>query len=883
MLLNRLIALLTALALMLGGPGAALSQTAGDAGQPAAESSSPAAPEQEAGSERPAPEQQSSDRGPPEQQTIPQIPPLQAQIAVSPEIRSAEEKLAAAEADIDRLLARVEENADNDNALVDLKLETEALSREMLELGVSLRPKLTEVKARLEQLGNAPGESDPPEPDSVTTERLQLAKERAVINTLTGRAETVSVRASETGDAITDVRRQLFADRLFNRTEIGPKLLAEAGQVAEEERRQLSRTYGSWFSFVWTFKWEALMVWAFFSLLATLVFVPGAYRLFGGLIHRDPHEKDPPYTSRLSVAFWSTVIPTVAMTLTAVTTYLLADSLSILRRDVAPVIGSLLGVLVIVYFVGKLARAVLAPKTPAWRLVNISNGGARLLFPMVIALVIVNGFDYVLSQISRTLGSPVVLTVAQGFFSVLIMALILIAMAAVRPMLARSGDAADAGERWPRVILATLLVAGVGLLATALFGYVGLARFAATQIVVTGAILTTMYIGYLSGKAVSEPDAFAHTAVGRWLEARYQLSQISLDQAGLAAGLLINLLVLFVGLPLIFLQWGFQIQDIELWFYRLMTDIRIGGITISLVGIFFGILLFIVGLIVTRWFQHWLDGSVMSRGRLDTGVRNSIKTGVGYLGVAIAGLIGVSAAGFDLSSLALVAGALSLGIGFGLQNIVSNFVSGLILLAERPFKVGDWVSTSTTEGFVKKISVRATEIETFTRQSIIVPNSELINSPVGNWTHRNKLGRVDVPVGVSYDSDPRQVVNILVEIAGGHELVLKNPEPVVHFSGFGESSLDFVLKCHVADVLSGIGVRTELSLRVFERFKAENIEIPFPQRDLNIKLGENGEALATLVEKTAAPTSKPPSRPKRVSKAKADTFDNDADAEGGDR
>ncbi|WP_299860999.1 mechanosensitive ion channel family protein [uncultured Hoeflea sp.] len=802
---------------------------------------------------------------------------------MSPAVQSAEEKLAAAEADINRLLARVEENADDDNALVDLKLETEALSREMLELGVSLRPKLTEVKARLEQLGKAPGESDPPEPDSMTAERLKLANERAAINTLTGRAETVSVRASETGDAITDMRRQLFADRLFNRTEIGSELFAEAGKVAEEERRQLSRTYGSWFSFIWAFKWEALMVWAFFSLLATLVFVPGAYRLFGGLIHRDPYEEDPPYTSRLSVAFWSTVIPTVAMTLTAVTTYLLADSLSILRRDVAPVIGSLLGVLVIVYFVGKLARAVLAPKTPAWRLVNISNGGARLLFPMVIALVIVNGFDYVLSQISQTLGSPVVLTVAQGFFSVLIMALILIAMAAVRPMLARSGDAADAGERWPRVILATLLVAGVGLLATALFGYVGLARFAATQIVVTGAILTTMYIGYLSGKAVSEPDAFAHTAVGRWLEARYQLSQISLDQAGLAAGLLINLLVLFVGLPLIFLQWGFQIQDIELWFYRLMTDIRIGGITISLVGIFFGILLFIVGLIVTRWFQHWLDGSVMSRGRLDTGVRNSIKTGVGYLGVAIAGLIGVSAAGFDLSSLALVAGALSLGIGFGLQNIVSNFVSGLILLAERPFKVGDWVSTSTTEGFVKKISVRATEIETFTRQSIIVPNSELINSPVGNWTHRNKLGRVDVPVGVSYDSDPRQVVSILVEIAGGHDLVLKNPEPVVHFSGFGESSLDFVLKCHVADVLTGIGVRTELSLRVFERFKAENIEIPFPQRDLNFKLGENGEALATLVEKTAAPARKPPSRPKRVSRAKADTFDNDADAAGGDR
>src|SRR5690606_10911495 len=114
--------------------------------------------------------------------------------------------------------------------------------------------------------------------------------------------------------------------------------------------------------------------------------------------------------------------------------------------------------------------------------------------------------------------------------------------------------------------------------------------------------------------------------------------------------------------------------------------------------------------------------------------------------------------------------------------IVSNFVSGLILLAERPFKVGDWVVTGSTEGFVKKISVRATEIETFSRQSIIVPNSELINSPVGNWTLRNALGRVDVPIGVSYDCDPRRIIAILDEVAGGHDLVLNNPAPVIYFA-----------------------------------------------------------------------------------------------------
>lgn len=779
----------------------------------------------------------------------PAAPAVAAQPAVSPAIAAAEESLSKAETDIAQLAAKVDKFSDNDTSLVDLKLEVEALARSMLDIGVSLRPRLTEIKARIDQLGAPPDEGEPVEPDAVIAERMRLAAERAQINALTGRAEAVSVRASQLADQITEARRELFTNTLFKRTEIGPAMLSQALAAMKDEGADIVRTYGSWAKFVWAFKWEALLGWVFFSLLAALVFVPGAYRLFGGLIDRDPEDIDPPYTSRLSVAFWSTVIPTAAMTALGGTVYVLAQSFSVLRADVTPVVVSVLMTAVAIFFVGRLARAILAPKMAAWRLVNLSNGGARVLYFLVVAMVIVNGLDFVGDQVSQSLGSPVVLTVFKGIIAVFLIALILIGMAMGKPTVAASGDPADPGRPWPRFISITLLAAGVGLMATAALGYVGFARFAATQIVVTGAVLTTMYIGYLSGKAISEPGAFAQTAIGRRMESRFELGNVALDQTGLGAGLLISLAVLVFGVPMILLLWGFQVQDIEIWFYRFLTEIRIGGITISIVGIFFGVLLFLFGLLVTRWFQRWLDGSVMSRGRMDAGVRNSIRTGVGYLGVAIAGLIGISAAGIDLSSLALVAGALSLGIGFGLQNIVSNFVSGLILLAERPFKVGDWVVTGSTEGFVKKISVRATEIETFTRQSIIVPNSELINAPVGNWTHRNSLGRVDVPVGVSYDADPRKVIDILTEIARAHELVLNYPEPAVHFVGFGDSSLDFEVKAHIADVLSGIAVRTDLRLQIFERLKAEGIEIPFPQRDLNIKLGDQSEAVTALAQK----------------------------------
>ena len=825
--------------------------------------------------------------------------------AAPPALAAAEAKLTAAEAILARLSRSVADNAGDDSALVDLKLELETLARGMLDIGVSLRPRLTEIKARIDELGPVPAEGEAAEPDAIVDERARLATERALINTLTGRAEGVSVRASELGDRITEARRELFSTTLFKRTEIGPSMLSEALIAMDDEVGDVIRTYGSWLKFVWAFKWQALLGWLFFALLAALVFVSGAYRLFGNLIARDPGVEVPTYTSRLSVAFWATIIPTMAMTALVGAIYVLAGSFTILRPDVAPVISSLLAVIVAVFFVSKLARGILAPSMPAWRLVDLSNGGARVLYLLVVALVIVNGLDYVTGQLSRSLGSPVVLTVVKGIIAVCLMAFILIGMAMVRPMLSKSGDPADPGKAWPRVIWVTLLVGGIGLLATVALGYVGLARFAATQIVVTGAILTTMYIGYLSGKAISERGMFAQTVIGRRIEARFRLGEAGLDQTGLAAGLLISLMVLLLGVPLILLQWGFQIQDIELWFYRILTEIRIGGITISLVGIFFGILLFIAGLLATRGFQRWLDGSVMSRGQMDTGVRNSIKTGIGYLGVAIAGLIGISAAGIDLSSLALVAGALSLGIGFGLQNIVSNFVSGLILLAERPFKVGDWVVTGTTEGFVKKISVRATEIETFSRQSIIVPNSELINAPVGNWTHRNSLGRVDVPIGVSYNSDPRRVVEILSEVANSCELVLNNPPPVIFFAGFGDSSLDFEVKAHLADVLSGLSARTELRLRIFERLKAEGIEIPFPQRDLNIKFGEagpvaemteklTGKAAGTVGLKEAASSepaasaakaapARPASRKRPLKKTAQDSMEDDSGPDGGDR
>ena len=213
-------------------------------------------------------------------------------------------------------------------------------------------------------------------------------------------------------------------------------------------------------------------------------------------------------------------------------------------------------------------------------------------------------------------------------------------------------------------------------------------------------------------------------------------------------------------------------------------------------------------------------------------MRNSIRTGASYTAIILALLVAFAAAGVNFGNIAIVAGALSVGIGFGLQSIVNNFVSGLILLAERPIKVGDWVSVTAGEGTVTKINVRATEIETFDRCSIIVPNSSLISDAVQNWTHGDLMGRAKVLVGVSYDADPQQVHDILVKCAQDHPRAMAYPLPSVLFKDFGASSLDFEVRVFINDVNWVAFVASELRFSIHKALKEAGIEIPFPQRDV---------------------------------------------------
>ena len=305
------------------------------------------------------------------------------------------------------------------------------------------------------------------------------------------------------------------------------------------------------------------------------------------------------------------------------------------------------------------------------------------------------------------------------------------------------------------------------------------------------------------------------------------------------------LMVIILGslnIPIIALIWGAEGSDIhEIWL-RLNEGIPLGSARVTLPGLISLVVIFCLGFALTRLIQRVLRTSVLPKTTLDTGGRNALVSGVGYAGIILSTMVAISSTGLDLSSLAIVAGALSVGLGFGLQTIVSNFVSGVILLIERPIKEGDWIEVAGFSGTVRKISVRSTQIQTFDRGTVIVPNSELISGSVLNYTHSNSMGRVRVPVGVAYGTDPRRVEAILLEIATNHPQVLKDPGPSVVFMGFGPDSIDFEIRAFMKDVGYVLAIKSEMNYEITEAFKKEGIEIPFAQRDINIKNFESLKA-----------------------------------------
>lgn len=359
------------------------------------------------------------------------------------------------------------------------------------------------------------------------------------------------------------------------------------------------------------------------------------------------------------------------------------------------------------------------------------------------------------------------------------------------------------------VAAVTPLLAAAGFLAAAsylMFSTIATLALAGAAMVVFN--LTTTLLGGFSAPAGGEG---APKGMGLAREGLMPVAVVSL----------IGLLCL----PALALIWGARISDIAGVWYLVRDGVTYGGMRISLGMVTTFALVFGLLYGATRIVQSILRNTVLPRTRMDAGGKNALTTGVGYIGFMIAAVAAVSSTGLDLSSLAFVAGALSVGIGFGMQNVVSNFVSGIILLVERPIKEGDWIEVGGFAGYVRRISVRSTVVETFDRASVILPNTDLIAGTVLNRTHSGLSGRLQVPVAVALDTDPRKVERLLLEIAENYPLSLNEPSPRVLLMEIGPDAFLFEIRCWLRDVNFSLSAKSDMNFEILERFAAEGIRL----------------------------------------------------------
>ncbi|MBC7815999.1 MAG: mechanosensitive ion channel family protein, partial [Planctomycetaceae bacterium] len=470
------------------------------------------------------------------------------------------------------------------------------------------------------------------------------------------------------------------------------------------------------------------------------------------------------------------------------------------------------------------------------RLIPVDDRTASRMLLIVKAILGVYIIDTVLVEFGRAIYVPLVVTVAQSFITNMVTAALLMALL-LTPFVPQTGplravngldhlNVNPVSRHAPLWIKLPLWLLSLGLIGTSMVGYVALGRFISQQIVLTGTVLAVAGLFYLAVRAVTRERAGQRSRVGAVLENRFGLDGARQGQLAKLGEIGASLTLVMLALPLLLLQWGFAGADIRDWAKALFFGFEVGQFKISLVRILIGIVLFTALLFFTRMIQRWLRDR--AQGKMDPGVANSVETAVGYVGIGLAALISVSYAGFDITSLAIVAGALSVGIGFGLQSIVNNFVSGLILLVERPIKVGDWIVVGDQQGNVRRISVRSTEIETFDRASLIVPNSELVSGRVLNWTHRNVLGRMVIKISTDLRAEPNEVVGILEKVATEEKRVVPIPAPIATLELVTLDHLEFTLRVTLADVNTGLRVKSDMQIAIFKRLRDAGIMIVAP-------------------------------------------------------
>jgi potassium efflux system protein len=759
-------------------------------------------------------------------------------VTVDPETVRQQAELDTIKRELDQIEQTLDDQQLDDTALTALRGRLDPLSQKLTTFIAAISPRVEDLNLRVAQLTPKEGAKTgtPAAPDTPEVSRLRetvvAARDAAVA--LLNTANSLQVQATQLANRIADRRRANFTDRVLQRSPsiVSPALWGTVLATTPGVVTQLWRTITSWIrNLPDSLAIDNELELALTALFAVLIALPGR-RFICGLVRKAEARRKP---TTLGISLGAAMLAGAGVAMPLIAAGLLAgviDEINLAPPRLLKLLHTILYAPAWVLMARALVHAVFAPGAPRLRLVPASDAGASQILRFTTAAVAVMAVAIVLEAAVGSVGAPISLSVAiRGIAAIALAAMLL----ALMRRAAQADAAAEAACLGPYVdpggrlgALARILgwTTGATLGLAALIGYIPLAWFLAAQLLWASALfaMTTIALAVIGALAteMQKRDApiarFAHLQMG--------LPERALEQFGALIGGALKAMTLVIAIILFLVPWGVESGSLIEALQAVIFGFSFGGVTISLSSLGVALVLFAAGVFTTRIVQSWLETEFLPTTQIDAGLRNSIRTGVGYLGIFAAAGMALSVLGLSVDRIAIVAGALSVGIGFGLQSIVNNFVSGLILLWERPIRVGDWVVVGAEEGIVRRINVRATEIQTFDRTAVIVPNSTFISGIVKNKILSDRSGRVALGVTVALTEDPVAVRGILTSCLETNPRILDQPPPVVQMKSFGASGIEFEMFGFIADVNSTGDISSELRFAMFECLRENGIALP---------------------------------------------------------
>jgi potassium-dependent mechanosensitive channel len=742
-----------------------------------------------------------------------------------------------------------------------LRDELQRIRADVADSWSKIEPRLDLDRDQIKLLGAAPAAGQPAEPEQAARNRAEMNYHLGLLTAAEAAVNSTNLRVDNLLDKIQDVRRKNFTSALFQPI---PGLYAydtwaNVPQYIPDAARRVRELVADW--------WKEPQNRADFgrtALEALMMLLALSVASWRGIrrLRRWEDVGEPPYWRRASSAAGVILLRTLPVVAPAVFLCAMTANTQALPERLDWLFYLTTQAIVIVFVVGALVTTAFAPRAPQWRLIAVSDARAARICGLVLLLAFFYSLASLLYGVTRLVQAPFALTIAVALPSSLLLSAIVIALLRTT---GERGSATAPSARVFRLIRTVVWVIVAAIVVCALTGYLPLARFLGQQLIVTGSILSLVYLLLLWVDGFVQGLGDDGTPIGRWLKRSARIEWR--EQLALPLSLILKFAVLVLAVPFLMLQWGYTWPDIREWYRQLFFGLHVGNTEVTFGALLASVVVFGLGFAAARLFQSWLDAQVLQPAGISGGVRASIKTGVGYLGILVAALAAFSYAGFNLSSLAIVAGALSVGIGFGLQNLVNNFVSGVILLAERPIRVGDLVVVGGEQGYVRKISVRSTELETFDRANVLIPNSYFISEKVKNWTFRNNVCRISITVGVAYGSDARQVQAAMLAVAQKHPEVLTMPAPSVTLDEFAAANITFTLYAFIGDVTKSGAIRTDLAIGMLDAFAEAGIAIPSGRNEITIR---NIDSLREMIAQNGSlPAGKGPNNGGSQSRSEA--------------